>query len=202
MMAAREWWREWLKSSRQNELSLKYYERKDIALIKNLNQRIARDNIVSRMKKAYHNLDLAQKIYDMHSQDVKFRYFDETYYDWVITVAYYAMYQAALAALAAVRKEGQNHIATLCALIYYYHHKKKRLAESYLTSLHKIHSVSEKEIEKMAQKKEERERVSYGASILTEATLAETALDDAKEFVAKIREVLEEGVGKELFTEI
>lgn len=201
-MSAREWWREWLKSPRQNEVSLKYYEQRKIGLVKNLNQRIARENIVSRMKKAYHNLDLAQKIYEMHSQDVKFRYFDETYYDWVITVAYYAMYQAALAALAAVKKEGQNHIATICALIYYYHHKKKRIAESYLIKLHKVHSVSEREIEKMAEKKEERERVSYGASILTEVALAEAALDDAKEFVAKIREILEEGVGKELFTEI
>lgn len=191
-----------IKNPRQNERSLQYYEQRDIGLIKNLNQRIARDNIVSRMKKAYHNLDLAQKVYDIHSQDVKFRYFDETYYDWVITIAYYAMYQAALAALAAVRKEGQNHIATLCALVYYYHHKKKRLAENYLISLHKVHSISEKEIEKMAEKKEERERASYGASILTASTLAETALEDAKEFVAKIREVLEEGVGKEPFAEI
>lgn len=201
-MAGREHWREWLKSATRNEASLKYYERKDIGLIKNLNQRIARDNITSRMKKAYHNLDLAQKIHDMHSQDVKFRYFDETYYDWVITVAYYAMYQAALAALAAVKKEGQNHIATLCALIYYYHHRKKRLAESYLISLHNVHIISEKEIGKMVSKKEERERVSYGASIMTEAAIAETALEDAKEFVATIREVLEDGVGRELFTDI
>lgn len=201
-MSARERWREWLRSPRQNELSLKYFERRDIAMIKTLNPQIATKNIVSRMQKAYHNLDLAQKIYDMHSQNIKFRYFDETYYDWVITVAYYAMYQAALAALAAVRKEGENHIATLCALIYYYHHKKRRLTENYLIRLDKIHTVSEKEIEKMAEKKEEREKASYSASILTDATLAERALEDAKEFVAKIREVLEEGSDKELFAEI
>jgi hypothetical protein len=108
---------------------MKFFEKPRIAAIKTLSKRIAEDNLVGHLRKAYHNLDLANKIFEMHETQPTFRYEGENYFDWIITICYYAMYQASLAALAAVRKEGENHLATVCALIYHYVHKKKRLGE-------------------------------------------------------------------------
>jgi hypothetical protein len=42
--------------------------------------------------RAYHNLDLANKVFDMHGGEAAFRYESENYFDWVITICYYAMY--------------------------------------------------------------------------------------------------------------
>jgi len=120
-------------------------------------------------------------------------------FDWVITICYYAMYQASLAALAAVRKEGETHAATVCALIYYYVHKKKRLGEEHLISLDMTAALARQDVQKLVEKKKEREKASYDTSFISQKGLADRALTDAKEFVAKIREILEEGMGKEFF---
>jgi len=78
----------------------------------------------------------------------------ESFYDWVVTISYYWMYQACLAALAAVRKMGENHSATVSALIYHYVHKKKRLNEQYLLSLDTIKSLADQDIQKLVVKPE------------------------------------------------
>jgi len=152
---------------------------------------------LGHIRKAYHNLDLANKVFDMHERKATFRYEGENYFDWVITICYYAMYQASLAASAAVRKEGETHIATVCALIYYYVHKKKRLGEEHLISLDMTVALARQDVRKLVEKKEEREKASYDTSFITQKGLAERALTDAREFVAKIREILEEGMGKD-----
>jgi uncharacterized protein (UPF0332 family) len=154
------------------------------------------------LRKAYHNLDLANKVFDMHEGEATFRYKGENYFDWVITICYYAMYQASLAALAAVRKEGETHAATVCALIYFYVHKKKRLGEDYLISLDAIAALSRQDVQKIVEKKEDREKASYDTSFVTQKGLAQRALTDAREFVARIREILEEGMGREFFSGI
>lgn len=98
------------------------------------------------------------------------------------------MYQASLAALAAVRKEGEIHAATVCALIYHYVHKKKRLNEEYLISLDLIAALAKQDVQKLMEKKEERERASYDASFITQKGLADRALTDAREFLARTRD--------------
>jgi len=55
-------------------------------------------------------------------------------------------------------------------------------------------------VQKLVEKKEEREKASYDTSFITQKGLAERALTDAREFVAKIREVLEEGLGTEFLS--
>ena len=112
------------------------------------------------------------------------------------------MYQSSLAALAAVRKEGETHVATVCALIYYYVHKKKRLDEEHLISLDLIAALAKQDVQKLVEKKEEREKASYDTSFMTQKGLAERALTDAREFVAKVREILEEGMGRDFFSRI
>jgi len=99
-------WEDWLRDLRVCERSMRYFERPRVSLIRRLPERIARENVLGHLKKAYHNLDLANKVFEMHDGELKFRYEGENFFDWVITICYYAMYQASLAALAAVRKEG------------------------------------------------------------------------------------------------
>jgi uncharacterized protein (UPF0332 family) len=193
-------WEDWLRDLSLCERSMRYFERPRGSLIKILPERIAKQNVLGHLKKAYHNLDLANKVFEVHEVELKFRYEDENFFDWVITICYYAMYQASLAALAAVRKEGEIHAATVCALIYHYVHKKKRLRERHLISLDMVGRLAKQDVQKLVEKKEEREKASYDTSFITQKGLAERALTDAREFVAKIREVLEEGLGTEFLS--
>ena len=195
-------WQDWLRSAKLCEKSMKFFENPKIAAIKTLSVRIAQDNVLGHLRKAYHNLDLANKIFEMHRNGHSFRYEGENYFDWVITICYYAMYQASLAALAAVRKEGEIHAATVCALIYHYVHKKKRLDEEYLISLDLIAALAKQDVQKLIEKKEERERASYDTSFITQKGLADRALTDAREFLARTREILEDGMGRETLTKI
>jgi len=105
-------WEDWLRDPRVCERSMRYFERPRVSLIRRLPERIAKENVLGHLKKAYHNLDLANKVFEMHDGELRFRYEGENFFDWVITICYYAMYQATLAALAAVRKEGEIHAAT------------------------------------------------------------------------------------------
>ena len=195
-------WQNWLQSARLCERSMRFFESPKIAAIKTLSNRIAKDNVLGHLRKAYHNLDLANKVFDLHEGKAAFRYGGENYFDWVVTISYYSMYQAALAALAAVRKEGETHAATVCALIYYYVHKKMRLDEEHLISLNVIAALAKQDVQKLVEKKEERERASYDTSFVTQKGLAERALSDAREFLAKIREILEEGMSREFLSEL
>jgi uncharacterized protein (UPF0332 family) len=195
-------WEDWLRDPKVCERSMRYFERPRSSLIKMLPKRIAEENVLGHLKKAYHNLDLANKVFEMHERELRFRYEGENFFDWVITICYYAMYQASLAALAAVRKEGEIHTATVCALIYHYVHKKKRLREQYLISLDLIGNLARQDVQKLVEKKEEREKASYDTSFATQKGLAERALTDAREFVARIREILEEGLGAEFLSSV
>jgi len=194
-MTKQPMWEDWLRDPRSCEGSMRYFERPRVSLIKTLPKRIAEENVLGHLKKAYHNLDLANKVFEMHEEERGFRYKGENFFDWVIAICYYAMYQASLAALAAVRKEGEIHAATVCALIYYYVHKKRRLREKYLISLDLIGRLAKQDVQMLVERKEERERASYDTSFATQSGLAERALTDAREFVAKIREILEKGLG-------
>ena len=121
----------------------------------------------------------------MHEGEAAFRYESENYFDWVITICYYAMYQASLSALAAVRKEGETHAATVCALIYYYVHKRKRLGEEYLISLDVIATLARQDVQKLVEKKGEREKASYDTSFITQKGLAEKGFNRCKGICGK-----------------
>lgn len=195
-------WEDWLRDPRTCERSMRYFQSSRVSLIKTLSRRIAEENVLGHLKKAYHNLDLANKIFGIHEGELEFRYEGENFFDWVVTICYYAMYQASLAALAAVRKEGEIHSATVCALIYHYVHKKKMLGERHLISLDLIGRLAKQDVQKLVEKKEEREKASYDTSFATQKGLAERALTDAREFVARIREILEEGLGPEFLSDV
>jgi len=194
-------WEDWLKSPKLCEQSLQYFERH--SQVKRLDARQARDNVLGHLRKAFHNLSFASQIFESNQRgQFQISYTGESFYDWVVTISYYGMYQACLAALAAVRKMGENHSATVCALVYHYMHKKKRLNEQYLLSLDTIKSLANQDIQKLVEKRFQREKASYNTGLTTELGIAQTALSDAREFILRIREILEEGVGKELLKEV
>jgi len=189
-------WRDWTRNAGINFKSLTYFEKH--GTIKRLRTSMAKDNVLGHLRKANHNLRLANRLFDMQeNNEFEFKYEGETNLDWVVTISYYAMYQSCLAALAAVQKVGETHVATVCALIYYYFHKKKRLNEPYLISLEQITALASQDVQKLVVGKEQREKASYDASLATQRGIAQVAVTDAREFVAKIREILEEGFGPE-----
>jgi uncharacterized protein (UPF0332 family) len=150
------------------------------------------------LRKAFHNLSLANQIFDSNQKNqLQVSYSGENYYDWVITASYYSMYQACLSALAAVRKSGENHSATVCALVFQYVHKRKQLNEQYLLSLDKIQALANQDVQKLVERRFQREKASYDTGYTTQVGLAQTALTEAREFVLKVREILEDALGKD-----
>jgi len=189
-------WEVWLKSPGVCQQSLRHFERH--AQIRWLNAHQAEADVLGHMKKALHNLTLANQIFDSNQKNqLQVSYSGENYYDWVITVSYYSMYQACLSALAAVRKSGENHSATVCALVFHYVHKRKRLNEQYLLSLDKIQALANQDVQKLVEKRLQREKASYDTGYITQVGLAQTALTEAREFVLKVREILEDALGKD-----
>jgi uncharacterized protein (UPF0332 family) len=190
-------WEDWLKSPGACQQSLRYFESN--AQIKRLNARQAEADVLGHMKKALHNLSLANQIFESNQKNqLQVSYSGENYYDWVITVSYYSMYQACLSALAAVRKSGENHSATVCALVFHYVHKRKQLNEQYLLSLDKIQVLANQDVQKLVERRFQREKASYDTGYTTQVGLAQTALTEAREFVLKVREILEDALGKDL----
>lgn len=189
-------WEVWLKSPRVCKQSLRYFERQ--VQIRRLNAKQAEADLLGHMKKAFHNLSLANQIFDSNQRNqLQVSYSGENYYDWVITVSYYSMYQACLSALAAVRKSGESHSATVCALVYHYVHKRKQLNEQYLLSLDKIQALADQDVQKLVERRFQREKASYDTGYTTQVGLAQTALSEAREFVLKIREILEDALRKD-----
>ncbi|MGO9645491.1 MAG: hypothetical protein ACLPY5_12165 [Candidatus Bathyarchaeia archaeon] len=194
-------WQDWVTNASLCEQSLTYFEGK--AQVKILNPTQAREDILGHLRKAFHNLTLANQIFDATQKNqLTLKYPGENFYDWTVTISYYAMYQAALAALAAVRKAGENHTATVCALIYHYVHKKKRLHERYLLSIDTIKTLADQDVQKLIEKRFQREQASYDTSITTELGIANSALTDAREFVLAIRAILEDGLGKDFLRDV
>lgn len=170
-------WEDWLNYPDLCEQSLRYFER--FSQVRPLNATQAQNDVIGHLRKAFHNLSLANQIFDANQKgQLNVKYAGESFYDWVVTVCYYAMYQASLAALAAVRKSGENHSATVCALIHYYVHKKKRLNEQYLLSLNTIGSLANQDVQKLVDTRFERERASYDTGYATQLGLGQTSLSD------------------------
>jgi len=110
-------------------------------------------------------------------------------FDWVIIVAYYAMYTSALAALSKLGFKSKSHAATLAVLEYYYVHQEKELEIKHLEKLSKAHRLSEELINKFIQTKRRRETAQYDATPSISRENAKAALEDADEFITRIEEI-------------
>ncbi len=111
-------------------------------------------------------------------------------YDWVISVSYYAMYMAALAALARLGIKSQSHAATIIVLEHHYVREQKQLDARHIDKLTKAYSLSENLIIKLMQTKIKRETAQYEATPAISKENAISSLQDADEFITKIEEIL------------
>ena len=113
-------------------------------------------------------------------------------YDWAIIVSYYSMYTSALSALAHLGYKSKSHAATITVLEHNFMNKTdgKNLEVKDIHKLTKAYALSEQLITKLIQTKTKRETAQYEATPSISRENAETALDDAEEFITKIEEIL------------
>ena len=111
-------------------------------------------------------------------------------FDWVIIVAYYAMYTSTLAALSRLGFKSKSHAATLAVLEYYYVYQQKDLEIKHLHKLSKAYRLTKELIDKLIQTKTRRETAQYDATPSISRENAKAALRDADEFITRIEEIL------------
>ena len=178
-------WRVWISDRKQVEYDFRKYIKKGLLRKIRPESRLARSHI----NKAFHNLDFASFTF-LNQQNINKRIADETYFDWVVIISYYAMYHSALAILYELGYKSSSHLATICVLC-----KKclgKTLENDDIERISRILGLSEKEINEIGTAKERREKASYSGSISFERYLAEMTLDDARKFVNKAADTLPE----------
>ena len=178
-------WQVWLENSKTLDRDFKKYIRQHIV------RKIESSTSLSKihLDKSYHNLDFANFTIQ-NSAGINKRVDDETYYDWVIVIAYYAMYHAAMALLYKIGYKAGTHLATICVLC-----KEclgKTLEKRDIENISAILELSEEEIKEIGRAKERREKASYSGSVSFEKYLAEITLDDARKFINKVADILDE----------
>lgn len=176
-------WQVWLENSKTLNRDFKKYIRQHI--VRSIETFPSLSKI--HLDKAFHNLDFANFTIQ-NSANINKRVDDETYYDWVIVIAYYAMYHAAMALLYKMGFKAGTHLATICVLC-----KEclgKTLEKKDIENISSILELSEEEIKEMGRAKERREKASYSGSVSFEKHLAEMTLDDAKKFINKVADIL------------
>lgn len=114
---------------------------------------------------------------------------NETFYDWAVTIYYYAIYHSALALVSKLKYKTKSHVAAICFLIYYYYHKEKIMDEEDIDLV--AASLSKEDIETLTTTKSMRERASYDVHAVFEKTIAGDAKAKSAKFLNKVREVLE-----------
>ncbi len=178
-------WQVWLENNKTLNRDFKKYLRQHMV------RKIETSPSLSKihLDKAFHNLDFAN--FTVQNQvNINKRIGDETYYDWVIVIAYYAMYHAAMALLCKMGYKAGTHLATICVLC-----KEclgKTLEKKDIENISAILELSEEEIKEIGRAKERREKASYSGSVSFEKHLAEMTLDDARKFINKVADILEE----------
>lgn len=116
--------------------------------------------------------------------------------DWVVIVAYYAMYHSALAVLSKIGLESKEHASTVAVLEYFFgEHIDNSLLEKFNNTKEKkdrleLTRIEEKYIDYLWKVKRSRENVQYGITITYKET--DEIMDNAREFVTKIKLLLEE----------
>lgn len=116
--------------------------------------------------------------------------------DWVVVVAYYSMYHSATSILAKMGLDSKDHATTVAVLEYFFGRKiEKSLLEKFNELKEKKEDaerikIEEKYIDFLWKTKKKRETVQYG--IETEYNETDLIIDNTREFVTKIKLLLEE----------
>ena len=114
--------------------------------------------------------------------------FDGDLFDWTIICGYYAMYHAVLAALYKIGIRATAHYCALAAFNEFYV-KRGKVKPEYVTFINRAKQLERKYSESLNKAQENRVVEQYGVEIITNDD-AEWIIEDSKEFVLKIEEVL------------
>jgi uncharacterized protein (UPF0332 family) len=109
--------------------------------------------------------------------------------EWVVVVAYYAMYMAALSLVAKVGYRSKSHTATAVALEEFFV-KNKLLEKAHFENFESIRMKKE-EIETLRDVRDRREIAQYSVTKRTTKEIAEQTKIDAREFVDRVEEIFE-----------
>lgn len=176
-------WKLWIKDKKECEYWLSNYIRRKVL-------RRTGDESELYLKKANHNLNFANWIFGKHDGEIKELFGDETFYDWIINIYYYAIYHSASALISREGYSSKSHSASLCFLIYYKYHLQNKISQEDVELI--ASSLNKEDIETLGDSKELRERASYNVHELFEKKLAEQIREKAVDFVNKIKFLLEE----------
>ena len=99
-------WKLWLKNEQECKFWLDNYTKKNIL-------RPSPDDSRLHLKRTDHNLTFANWIIEKHKNEIPEIFAKDTFYDWVISIYYYAIYHAALALMGKEGFTSKNHSATL-----------------------------------------------------------------------------------------
>jgi len=139
---------------------------------------------LGHIKKADHNLVVMTDLSELKHED------------WVVIAAYYSMYQASLSLLLKIGLSSKEHAATVAVLEYFFGENiGKKLLEKFNSlkekkDLLETLTIQEKYIDYLWDIKGARESVQYGVDIGYKEN--EKIVNHAREFVSKIKLVLEE----------
>ncbi len=114
--------------------------------------------------------------------------FDSDLFDWTIICGYYAMYHAVLAALYKIGIRATAHYCALAAFKEFYV-KRGKVNPEYVTYIKRAKQLEQKYSESLNKAQENRVVEQYGVEVITNDD-AEWIIEDAKDFVLKIEEVL------------
>jgi len=114
--------------------------------------------------------------------------FDNSLFDWAIICGYYAMYHAVLAALYKIGVRATAHYCALAAFKEFYV-KRGKVKPEFVAYINRAKQLERKYSESLDKAQENRVVEQYGVEIITNDD-AEWIIEDAKDFVLKIEEVL------------
>lgn len=116
--------------------------------------------------------------------------FDNDLFDWTIICGYYAMYHAVLASLFKIGIRATAHYCAIVAFKKFYIERGKIKSE-YVNYIKRAKQLERKYAETLEKAQETRVIEQYGVEILSNDD-AEWIIEDAKDFVLRIEEVLAE----------
>ncbi len=174
-------WKLWLKDKKECKFWLDSYIQKRIL------KRVS-DESRLHIKRTDHNLTFANWIIEKHKDEIPEFFGGDNFYDWVISIYYYAIYHAALALMSKEGFTSKNHSATLAFLIYHHYHSQKALEKEDVELI--VSSLDREDIETLGVSKELREKACYDVHELFEKRLAEQIREQAVGFANKIKLLL------------
>jgi len=114
--------------------------------------------------------------------------FDNDLFDWAIISGYYAMYHAVLASLYKIGIRATAHYCAIAAFKEFYV-KRGKVKPEFVTYINRAKQLEQKYSETLDKAQENRVVEQYGVEIITNDD-AEWIIEDAKDFVLKIEEIL------------